>query len=241
MQRAGLTALALLLGAAMVYGPGASAVRAAGTTVAIPGDSYLPPAVMIDAGQTVTWVNKDSDPHVTTSVPGAPASFTLVHQAGKSTSYKFSKAGIYPYYCLDHATFNTALRRVAARKEADEFPVAMEGLVAVKGPGLTGGPSATVKISGDAYAPYIAVVRAGGKVTWINSDQAGHTAIFAGSGMPKLSLAAGKSGSATFAKPGVYLFYDERFATYDAKVGLAGAKKGAPHFPVAMQGFVVVL
>ncbi len=241
MQRARLTGLALLLGAAVVYGVGASAVGAAGITVTIPGDSYLPPAVTIDVGQTVTWVNKDTDPHVTTSVPGAPVSFTLVHQPGKSTSYTFSKAGVYPYYCLDHATFNTTLRRVAARKEADQFPVAMEGLVVVRGLGLTGGQAATVKISGDVYAPYIAVVRAGGKVTWINDDHAAHTAVFTGSGMPKLSLAAGKSASATFAKPGVYLFYDERFATYDAKLGLAGAKKGSPHFPVAMQGFVVVL
>lgn len=241
MQRARLTSLVFLLGAAAACGIGASAVRAAGTTVTIPGDSYLPPAVTIDVGQTVTWVNKDTDPHVTTTVPDAPASLTLVHPAGKSASYTFSKAGIYPYYCLDHATFNTTLRRVAARKEADLFPIAMEGLVVVKGPGLTGRPAAAVKISGGAYAPFITVVRAGGRVTWTNDDHAAHTAVFAGRGMPRLSLAAGKSASATFATPGVYLFYDERFATYDAKIGLAGAKKGAPHFPIAMQGFVVVL
>jgi len=33
-----------------------------------------------------------------------------------------------------------------------------------------------VKISGSAYAPDIAVVRAGGKVTWINGDHTAHTA-----------------------------------------------------------------
>src|SRR5207302_2904753 len=44
-----------------VWTPG-TPVQAAGTTVTIPGDSYLPAALMIEVGQTVTWVNKDSDP-----------------------------------------------------------------------------------------------------------------------------------------------------------------------------------
>ena len=243
MRRAYLAGLALLLAGVIIYSPGSSgqAVQAAGTTVTIPGDFYLPTAVMIGAGQTVTWINKDSDPHVSTTAPGAPAAFTLVHQPGKPTSFEFTKPGIYSYYCLDHATFNTTLRRAVSRKEADEFPVAMEGLIVVTGPGLTGTPSATVRISGDTYAPYVAVVRAGGKVTWTDGDRTAHTAIFTGAGAPTLTLAAGKSGSATFAKRGIYFFYDEHFATYNAKLGLAGAKKGAPHFPIAMQGFVVVL
>ncbi len=189
----------------------------------------------------MTWINKDTDPHVSTTVPGTPAAFTLVHQAGKVVSHKFTKPGIYPYYCLDHATFNTALRRVQARKEADEFPIAMEGLIVVKGPGLTGAPGVAVKIGADGYAPDVAAVRAGGKVTWVNDDRTEHTAIFVKAGAPKLTLAPGKSASATFAKPGIYFFYDERFATYNSKYGLAAAKKGAPHFPIAMQGYVVVL
>jgi plastocyanin len=241
MRRAYLVELALLLAGMTPYGPGTSIVQAAGATVTIPGDAYVPAAITIDVGQTVTWVNKDSDPHVSTTVPGTPAAFTLVHQPGKSASFTFTKAGIYPYYCLDHATFNTALGRPAARKESDTFPIAMEGLIVVKGPGLTGQSSAAVKISGEAYTPDIVVVRAGGRVTWINADRTPHTAIFVGSDMPKLALAAGKSGSAEFTRPGVYFYYDERFATYNSRLGLAAAKRGAPHFPVAMQGYVVVL
>jgi plastocyanin len=241
MQRAYGTALALLLVGAIAYGPGTAGAAPAGATVTIPGDSYKPPTIVIDVGQTVTWVNKDTDPHVSTTVPGTPASFTLVHPPGKPGSFTFTKAGVYPYYCIDHATFNPTLRRAAARKEADTFPVAMEGLIVVKGPGLMGAPATTMKISGGAYAPNIAVVRAGGKVTWINDDHTAHAATFVGTGTPKLSLAPGTSGSATFAKPGIYFFYDERFATYDSKLGLAAAKKGAPNFPVAMQGYVVVL
>ncbi len=218
-----------------------TAVQAAGTTVTIPGDAYLPAAIMVEVGQTVTWVNKDSDPHVSTNMPGAPTTFTIVHAPGKSSSFTFTKPGVYGYYCLDHATYNVKLRRAAARKEADLFPIAMEGLIVVKGPGFTGAPSATISISGGAYAPDVAVVKAGGKVTWTNSDTGAHTAVFVGGEAPKVDLAAGKSQSVTFAKPGIYFFYDERSAIYNSKMGLAAAKKGTPTFPVAMQGYVIVL
>ena len=216
-------------------------IQAAGTTVTIPGDYYLPAAIMIEVGQTVTWVNKDSDPHVTVTVPGAPAMFTLATEAGKSSSFKFTKPGVYGYYCLDHATYNPKLYRVAARKEADAFPLAMEGLVVVKGPGFTGAPSATVRLSGGAYVPDIVVVQAGGKVTWTNGDSGAHAVFVKGAGVPKLDLAVGKSQTATLAEPGIYFFYDEGQAAYNPKLGLAAAKKGTPTFPVAMQGYVIVL
>jgi plastocyanin len=218
-----------------------TSVQAAGTTVTIPGDYYTPTALMIKVGQTVTWVNKDSDPHVTASVLGTPESFILPTAAGKTTSFKFTKPGIYPYYCVDHATYNPKLRRAVARKEADAYPIAMEGLIVVKGPGFTGAPSATVNISGGNYMPDIAVVQAGGKVTWTNGDTHAYTVAVKAAEVPKLDLAAGKSQTATFAKPGIYFFYDERLATYDSKFGLAAAKKGTPTFPVAMQGYVIVL
>ncbi|HLW59634.1 MAG TPA: plastocyanin/azurin family copper-binding protein [bacterium] len=216
-------------------------VQAAGATVTIPADMYAPAAITIEAGQTVTWINKDSDPHVTVSVPGDPEAFTLANYAGKSTSFKFTKPGVYVYYCLDHATYNATLHRVVARKESDLYPLAMEGLIVVKGPGFTGAPSATVRLSRGAYAPDIAVVRAGGKVTWTNSDTGAHAVVVKGAGVPKLDLAAGKSKTATFAKPGIYFFYDEGNAAYNPKLGLAAAKKGTPTFPVASQGYVIVL
>ncbi len=216
-------------------------VQAAGATVTIPGDYYLPAAILIEVGQTVTWVNKDSDPHVTTAAPSAPEGFTLVHAVGKSTSFKFTKPGVYVYYCLDHATYNPQRHRVVARKESDSFPIAMEGLIVVKGPRFSGARSATVSITREAYAPDIAVVQAGGKVTWTNGDTGMHALTVNGAGVPKFDLASGKSRTVTFAKPGIYFFFDERQATYKSEVGLAAAKKGTSAFPVAMQGYVIVL
>src|SRR5207237_7099738 len=124
----------------------------------IPGDSYLPAALMIEVGQTVTWVNKDSDPHVTASALGAPEEFILPTASGKSSSFKFTKPGLYPYYCVDHATYNAKLRRAVARKEPDAFTIAMDGLVVVTGPGITGAPPWRVPRPGAAYGPPSAVV-----------------------------------------------------------------------------------
>jgi len=211
-----------------------------GTTVTIPGDYYSPAVLVINAGDTVTFVNKDTDPHVTTSVPGAPEAFTIANAAGKSQFYKFTKPGIYQYYCLTHATYDAKLRRVVAHKDADTFPIAMEGLIVVKGPGLVGASEASLTFADGDLAPNVAVIKAGGKVTWTN-DGKDRVLVFHEGGPGKLALPAGKSGTATFAKPGVYLFYDSNAATMDEETELAKAKPGTKVFPVSMQGFVVAL
>ena len=245
MRRAHMLVLVILVLGVAVLGFDAwtpsTPVQAAEATVTIPGDYYIPAALIIEVGQTVTWLNKDSDPHVTVGVPGVLQGFTLVNVPGKSVSFKFAKPGVFVYYCLDHATYNANLRRVVARKEADLYPLAMEGLIVVRGPGFTGVPSATVDISGGAYAPDVAVVQTGGKVTWTNGDTDPHAVVVNGAQVQKFDLPAGKSQTATFKRPGIYFFYDERQATYNSKVGLAAAKKGTPTFPVAMQGYVIVL
>jgi plastocyanin len=248
MRRAHLLGLAMLVVGAAVLGSGLwtldTTVQAAGeTTVTIPGDYYAPAAVMVDVGQSVTWVNKDSDKHTAVTVMGAPEAFSLPAYPGKSVSFKFTKPGVYAYYCQEHATFDPKLRRSVARKESDRYPIAMEGVIVVKGPGFTGAPTATINVSGGNYAPDIAVIAAGGKVTWTNADTAEHSVAFPpGAGeATKLSLPAGKSQTATFAKPGIYLFYDERSATFNSKLGLAAAKTGTATFPVSMQGYVIVL
>lgn len=247
MRRENLIVLAIVtMGVAIlgssVWTPG-TPVQAAGATVTVPGDFYAPAAITIEVGQTVTWVNKDSDKHTATTVPGVPEVFTLPAYPGKSVSFKFTKPGIYPYYCLEHATYDPKLHRAVARTETDAYPIAMEGLIVVKGPGFTGSPAATIHIAGSAYSPDIAVVEAGGKVTWTNADTDAHAIAMAPGGpeTTTLALPAGKSQTVTFSKPGIYLFYDERRASYDSKTALAKANKGTTTFPVSMQGFVIVL
>jgi len=237
------TVLAVVAVTAATLGLGlpAPAVNAAGgATVTIPGDMYTPAVVVIEVGQAVTWVNKDSDKHTAVAAPGAPEAFSVPAFPGNSVSRTFTKAGVYSYLCDEHATFDRALHRATARRSSDMFPIAMEGLIIVKGPGLTGASEDSIAISNGNIAPDFTVIKTGGKVTWKNDDK-DRVLEFPGSGVDKIALPAGKSGSATFAKPGVYLFYDSNSATFDQKLGLAKAKSGTKTFPVSMQGFVIVL
>jgi len=256
MRNAGQITFALLAAAAVVLGPNLWAptypLQAGQHAITIPSDSYVPAAIVINAGDTVTWINKDSDKHTAVTVPGAPEAFTLAAYPGKSVTHKFTKPGVYVYYCQEHSTYDPQLRRVVARKESDAFPIAMEGIIVVKGPGFTGGPSASIDVSAGAFSPDVVVVRAGGKVTWTNADTdryrvtwtsvgSEEQGVGASAGAPRLDLAAGKGQTATFGQAGVYLFYCELHATYNGKLGLAAANKGARTFPVSMEGYVIVL
>jgi plastocyanin len=222
------------------------------STVVIPGDFFTPAAMVINAGDSVTWVNKDTDMHMPVTAPGAPEAFALEVYPGESVTHKFTRPGVYVYYCQDHATFDPQLHRVVAEKGSYAFPIAMEGIIVVKGPGLTGGPSASINISEGVFSPDIAVVQAGWKVTWTNADTDEHDVTWAPVGTgnlgratsadaPLLVLPVGTSRTATFARPGVYFYYCECHTVYDARLELSAAVEGARAFPVSMEGYVIVL
>jgi plastocyanin len=158
-------------------------------------------------------------------------------------TFKFTKPGVYVYYCQEHATYDPKTHRVMARKETDQYPIAMEGLIVVRGPGFVGAPTASVTIPGDSYVPYVTVVRAGGTVTWTNKDSERHMVAGApGDGAAfELNVFPGKSQSKTFATPGILFYYCDLHATYNPKLGLAAAKKDADIFPASQQGYVIVL
>ena len=62
---------------------------------------YLPANFTAKVGQTVTWVNQDSNPHTVTSSTGAFDSGAIA--AGASYSYTFTQAGVYQYSCTYHS------------------------------------------------------------------------------------------------------------------------------------------
>lgn len=75
--------------------PGAKTV-----TVEISSLSFQPPSITVDAGTTVTWLNKDSVPHSATGDNGAFDTDTFAN--GESRSYTFTSAGTYAYHCVIH-------------------------------------------------------------------------------------------------------------------------------------------
>jgi plastocyanin len=75
-----------------------------GTIVRIVDDagsnSYSPNPVEVKVGETVTWVNDDSNLHTATSKDDIFNSDVLFE--GQSFSYTFDKEGEYPYFCDIH-------------------------------------------------------------------------------------------------------------------------------------------
>lgn len=73
-----------------------------GNSVQIQNFSFNPSALKVSVGTKVTWTNKDSTDHTTTSVQG-PASWNSGHLGtGKTFSFTFTKKGTYQYHCAIH-------------------------------------------------------------------------------------------------------------------------------------------
>ncbi len=61
---------------------------------------FYPPEVIIARGGTVTWSQKDSDPH---TVTGGDFNSPKLSQ-GQTFSHTFNEAGTYDYWCTIHAS-----------------------------------------------------------------------------------------------------------------------------------------
>ena len=90
-------------------GPGnsrqdSSPVPSNATVVSIVADagsnSYSPNPVEVEVGETVTWVNDDSNIHTATSKDGTFNSVVVFEE--QSFSYTFGREGKYPYFCDIH-------------------------------------------------------------------------------------------------------------------------------------------
>ena len=112
MARAGKTAacrlaLALILSCAASASALAQNVSNSATitppatvTVPIKNFAFMPMEVDVPVGGSVTWKNLDGEPHTVTSTDGAFKSGAL--DEGDSFTFKFTKAGTYPYICSIH-------------------------------------------------------------------------------------------------------------------------------------------
>lgn len=95
------TGLALTLAAC---GGGAGAAvdtsPAATTSVELPKSyKFVPTAIVVPAGSTVTWANHDDFTHNVTLPDGTPA---LTMRPGESATHTFETAGTFDYLCSLH-------------------------------------------------------------------------------------------------------------------------------------------
>ena len=72
----------------------------AGPAVSIENFAFDPPTLTVPTGTTVTWTNRDEEPHNVVSEDGAFRSPGMDAQA--TFSYQFAKAGTYQYVCGIH-------------------------------------------------------------------------------------------------------------------------------------------
>lgn len=97
-------ALAVLLEAVMPVGSRAAdnaAGNAVAPTIVLARDfMFAPVSLTVLSGSTVTWTNKDDEPHTVVSDSGLFRSGAL--DTGESFSFKFDRPGTYRYACSIH-------------------------------------------------------------------------------------------------------------------------------------------
>ena len=112
---AALAALLLLIALA-------STAAAANASVEISGFAFDPPSLTINAGDTVTWTNKDQAAHSAAFANGGPKTPVLTN--GKSASLTFTTAGTFDYVCGIHGASmpGTIIVRAAATQPPTPVP-----------------------------------------------------------------------------------------------------------------------
>jgi plastocyanin len=95
-----LSKLAASAALAITLASASNASPADTTTVVVKDFMFAPMASTIKAGTTVTWLNKDDEPHTVVSDTG------LFHSAALDTnetfSFEFDKPGTYRFICSIH-------------------------------------------------------------------------------------------------------------------------------------------
>lgn len=102
-----LAALALLAAPALAAPPAAVA------TVHIKNYAFVPPALTVAAGTSVTFVNDDDEPHTATAVDKSFDSAAL--DTNESWKHTFAKPGTYAYFCEMHPMMRGTLIVKAAQ------------------------------------------------------------------------------------------------------------------------------
>ncbi len=238
---------AMLGGAGVVAGlhPGTASAATGDHVVSVPGDRFVPFALTVTVGDTVTWQNTDTDPHTVETVPGqAPAPIDLTLDPGSSGSFTFTVPGVYHYYCSAHASLDSKTGQVGALPSVDNPAEPMEGVILVQGPVPDAPAAATVSIPGDSVNPFITTVTAGGTVTWHNADTDPHTVVSVPGNSPapiNLMVQPDADQSITFTTPGLYWYYCNVHAAWDEATGQVGALPSADAPNEPMMGLVAVV
>ena len=81
---------------------GSAAALQGNSTVAIQNFAFVPSALTVPVGTTVTWTNLDSAPHTVTSTSSPSVLNSPTLHTGDTYHYTFTSAGSYSYQCTIH-------------------------------------------------------------------------------------------------------------------------------------------
>jgi plastocyanin len=215
-------------------------------------DIFAPYMTVLNAGDTVTWLNQDAMLHTVLTAPTTlgdavnPEQFQIVLGPGKAASRTLRQAGLYYYYCDAHTTFHEQ-GPAEARPGMRGYPVPMDGFLYVRGPGISGVAKQSVIMSADdRFTPWLTVINPGGTVTWTNQTQRALTVQGApGYGLVNptpltMQIAPGSSASLTFRTVGIYDYYAAERASLDPLWMRPAAMQGVASYPTPMEGIVAV-
>jgi plastocyanin len=106
-HRMSLRVLAFTLGAIAAAGTGIglgqlAAVAAAPSAVVIRDFSFGPATLTVARGTTVTWTNRDGEPHRVVNAAEPKAFQSPALDTNDTFSFQFDKAGTYRYFCSIH-------------------------------------------------------------------------------------------------------------------------------------------
>jgi hypothetical protein len=216
-------------------------------------DLFTPYLLVINAGDSVTWMNDDTVLHTIVTAPRAaggtldPAPVQLVLAPGQQSTLTLRTPGVYYYCCGAHATL-TAQEQAAAMPTVRPYPVPMDGFIYVRGPGLSGLSAATLNLTAaNQVTPWITVLDRGATVTWANqTSQAQDLVSTPGYGavnpVPlRVHAATGSAASIQLTTPGLCDYYATGPASLDPTWQRARARSGVADYPVPMEGVIVIL
>lgn len=91
---------ALIVSGALMLGALSNARKVGSSTVVIEKMKFVPQAMNIKKGDSITWKNQDLVPHTVTSANGTFDSKTI--QPGKAWTFHSKEDGTFSYHCTFH-------------------------------------------------------------------------------------------------------------------------------------------
>ena len=225
-------------------------------------DLFVPYILVVPLHTTVAWRNSDTIMHVVMTTEQSsnflnPQAFSFHVPAGADVQFSFDQPGLYHYYDSTRSSWNSALSRVAANRNAAHFPLAMDGVIWVQGPisGLSTVAINPILAGHDEFRDEFQAIRAIGGVTWHNFDQDPHfIGLVPGWSKPinpvEINLdrvggtdeaLGGEITTTLFEVPGLYYYHCRNHTIIDPSTNRVLALSMATDYPIPMESFVLVL